>query len=240
MRVFVINLDKNTDRMDKMRRQLTDLCVEHERFPAVYGAELSHEEKKSAVNDFAWWCTQGYPARDGQVGCALSHANIYRKMLSDNIGCACILEDDVVFDARFKDVLDFVEKRITVDKPEVVLLHCHFSGESQHTQEIELRRIKYERCAESYILTRKAAELLIEANVPIRRPCDHWFKFAASYGIHLYQAFPTTCRQDWSGTYASDIYTGNCVDVRTFGVVHKCLWKMKRCVGKTLEFLLRY
>ena len=44
MRVFVINLDKNTGRMDRMRRQLTDLGVEHERFPAVYGAELSHEE----------------------------------------------------------------------------------------------------------------------------------------------------------------------------------------------------
>lgn len=240
MKVFVINLDKNAERFDKMRSQLVALNVRFERFKAVFGADLSLAEKCKAVNAFAWWCTQGYPARDGQVGCALSHANIYKKMLAEKIDLACILEDDVIFESRFKEVLDFVENHINVDRPEVVLLHCHYSGEKAQSEMCELRRIKYERCAEAYVLTAKAAKVLLDANVPIKRPCDHWFKFAASNRIALYQAFPTTCRQDWSSDYVSDVYTGNCVDVRTFGILHKCFWKLKRCIGKTLEIFFNY
>ena len=154
MRVFVINLDKNTDRLALMNQGLHCNGVIYERFPAIYGKDLPVAEKDAAVNRFAWWCTQGYPIRDGQIGCALSHSAIYRKMVEEDIPVACVLEDDVVFDHRFSEVLSFVEAHIEEETPQVILLHNHYSGESASGTQCEIRRIKYERCAESYVLTR--------------------------------------------------------------------------------------
>lgn len=42
--VFVINLDKSTERMAKISERLNQLGISYERIPAVYGADLSQEE----------------------------------------------------------------------------------------------------------------------------------------------------------------------------------------------------
>ena len=42
--VFVINLDKSTDRMVKVSKRLSELGIAFERISAVYGADLSQEE----------------------------------------------------------------------------------------------------------------------------------------------------------------------------------------------------
>ena len=42
--VFVINLDKSTERMAKISKRLDELEIPFERMPAVYGADLSQEE----------------------------------------------------------------------------------------------------------------------------------------------------------------------------------------------------
>ena len=38
----------------------------------------------------------------GEIGCALSHINLYKKIVSDKLSYAIILEDDVEFDERLK------------------------------------------------------------------------------------------------------------------------------------------
>ena len=73
MKCFVINLKKNADRMNKVASRLRALNIEFERIEAVYGKELSLEEKRASVNSFRWWCTKGYKIRDGEIGCTCSH-----------------------------------------------------------------------------------------------------------------------------------------------------------------------
>lgn len=242
MRTFVINLEKNKERLANMQDALRELNVEFIRFPAVYGKDLSLIERRRALNGFAWLCTQGYPARDGQIGCALSHIQIYQKMIQEDITACCILEDDVAFSSEYPFVVSYIEKHLDISRPQVILLHCHYSeyaGKDVIQTGCEIKPIVYERCAESYILTKKAAEALLALNYPIKHPCDHWFYFAKTGRIELLQAFPTTCKQKWDDDYRSDVYEGKCVDVRKFGLVKKLGWRCWRLVGKTIAYVAR-
>ena len=95
MRVFVINLARRRERMEFMRSQFHRLNVDFERVEAIDGAALPASEIERSVNRFRWHCAQGYRARNGEIGCALSHQSIYHRMIDENIAAACIVEDDV-------------------------------------------------------------------------------------------------------------------------------------------------
>ena len=125
MKVFLINLDVDKKRLAVADAQLRQLGVEYERIPAVYGKALSEAERRVAVNRFRWWCAIGRPILPGEIGCALSHYHIYRRLIDESIPYACILEDDVVLEREFKDQLAFVESRLSPKDPDVILLSNH-------------------------------------------------------------------------------------------------------------------
>jgi glycosyl transferase family 25 len=101
---FVINMDRDQDRRDTMRARLDAIGVPFEFFPAVDGRELSiadcpHYDSAKRRRYF------GRDMTPGEVGCLLSHRGIYERMICDNLTYALILEDDVMFEADFPDVL---------------------------------------------------------------------------------------------------------------------------------------
>lgn len=55
MRTFLINLDKDKDRLIAADTQLKRLGITYERFPAVYAKEMSKIERNSKVNHFRLW-----------------------------------------------------------------------------------------------------------------------------------------------------------------------------------------
>ena len=234
MNVYVINLKKNDERMKKMDVQLRALNIEYERFDAIYGNDITKDEMGSLYNAFAWWCTQGYRIRLGQLGCALSHLELYRKLLMSDKQCCCIMEDDLEIRPMFPNVLSYIENHIDINSPQVVLLHKHFSDRAPVTNDIHLVEIAYERCADAYVINKKAAASLLEQNFPVKRPCDHWSMFARNGRLRLFQAFPTTCGQIWDSNYKSDVYAGDCIDVRKMNLVKLGMWKCKRVIGKVL------
>ena len=59
MKVYLINLDSETERLAAADAQLKRLGVEYERFPAVRGSALTKGERDVAVNGFRWWCAVG-------------------------------------------------------------------------------------------------------------------------------------------------------------------------------------
>lgn len=237
MKIYVINLAKNQERMAKMDVQLKSLHVNYERYEAVFGKNIPENEIKSLYNPFAWWCTQGYPIRRGQLGCALSHLNLYRKFLASDELCCCIMEDDLAIDSKLLHVLEYIEGIIGTWKPRAVLLHKHFSGAQPIGDQVQVVKIAYERCSDAYVINRRGAEVLLSVNFPIKRPCDHWSAFARKGKLELFQAFPTTCSQVWDADYKSDVYVGECVDVTKMGSLDVIIWKCKRIVGKLLSFV---
>lgn len=249
MKVFLINLDRDQERLRAADAQLKALGVAYERMPAVNGKELSREEKRSKVNRFRWWCAVGRPMTDGELGCALSHQKVYHRMVEDGLPMACVLEDDVVLDVRFKAVLDALERRLDVAKPQVALLSNHSSPDGQlgdgyngfqsppEVTELSLEPVDADMFTEGYVVTQAGAAALLRANEPVITCCDWWGRWRRLGLIELYHAFPTVCRQNKAG-YASHTTVGMMQPVKDLPFLWRMICKFKRLIGKSLDRLM--
>ena len=238
MKTFVINLDKNVQRMQKIGSRLAELGIEYERYSAIYGKELSKEEKRDHSNRFAWWCLRGLQMRDGELGCALSHLGIYKRMIDSNLDIAVILEDDANLFDCFPTVIEFLEKRVDVQAPIVALLTNH-SGE-EYT-DYGLHKIDNSFYTEGYVITRVAAKNILRANYPVRCPADSWGRWTALGVIKLYQMSPTSCDQQWETEgYVSDVTPDSnaVVSVKDMPFYKKVVWKFKRLIGVAIARIL--
>ena len=232
MKVFLINLDKEAERLKFVDNQMQKAGIAYERFPAVYGKFLSAEDKNSSVNAFRCWCAYGQMLRDGEIGCGLSHYGIYRKMITENLDAVCVLEDDVILEEKFKEQLEYAFENIDKSKPQVFLL-------SNHTREVseirEIRKARADMFAEGYVITRPAAELLLKVNFPMIVPCDHWGRWVKFFGLELFHVFPTVCSQN-NQDFASGTQDSTMIDVRKMSLIPWCFRKFKRLIGCLIDW----
>ena len=110
-KVYIINLDKDIDRMTYMIKQMQDLNIEYERIPAIYGKEYDFGEEyieSLAIKK------NGKVLVPGELGCAKSHKLCYEKILKINSKektinnknkYSLILEDDVCLPKNFKQIV---------------------------------------------------------------------------------------------------------------------------------------
>jgi len=238
MRTFIINLDKNVERLSKISRQLGVLGVPFERICAVYGKALSETVKRSSSNLFAWWCVKGYAMRDGELGAALSHQLVYRTMIDQQVSIACVFEDDANPNEFLPEQLRRIRAMVNPDKPEVFLLADHTAA---NQQEWGIWRLQRGAFAEGYVLTLSAARALLKDNFPVKTPADSWSYWVRKGIIDLYQTTPASCDQAWEQVgYQSDV-TPDCAgvtDVRRMSHFSLLLWKVKRVVGVCLGRIL--
>ena len=237
MRVFLINLDKNKDRLERSTLRLNALGVSFERVEAIYGKDLSIDDKKKAVNNFRWWCAQGRKVRDGEIGCALSHFKIYQKMQDERIECACILEDDNIYSDEFSTVLNQVEKLMDPSLPQVVLL-SNYTDAVPVSKEVKISSTRNDYTTASYIITRLAASALMRANYPIQVPCDYGRRWVRRNIISLYHSIPAVCKQEDRKIYGSDVETPDMERVSDFGPLKWLVHKLKRLIGVTIDRML--
>lgn len=104
--VYLINMDKSFDRLDNFKNQVnkTDLVkLNIKRFSAIDGKKINI---KNYVTDDAYkqiidtedlgYRIKHYELTSGAVGCFLSHINLYKSILNNNlINVALIFEDDI-------------------------------------------------------------------------------------------------------------------------------------------------
>jgi GR25 family glycosyltransferase involved in LPS biosynthesis len=100
---YLINLDKDKDRLAFMDEQLTKTNITYTRIQAVYGKELSSDERKKYYNEEA---KGEHRLNDGELGCALSHRKALEETVQKKEGYALVLEDDVALPENFKDILE--------------------------------------------------------------------------------------------------------------------------------------
>lgn len=228
MKVFVLNLDRDKERLEAVDKQLRRLGVEYERITAVYGKSLSAAEKNSKINRFRWWCAVGRPYMPGEVGCALSHFKAWESCET----AVCVLEDDVILALEFPAVLERVGKWISPAKPQVVLLSNH-SGETGKG----VCRSSGDMYAEGYVINLAAIKALRACNDPLQTPCDWWGRWARRGVIELYHAFPTVCSQNQS-QYESGTVQPGCLRVSELSLLAFAWHKLKRLIGKVLDRIL--
>ena len=199
--IFLINLDSAEARLQYADAQLKKLGANYKRIAAVAGRDLPVQEKRKVASFFRSNCALGRDLSDGEIGCALSHSKVYRRMIDENLPVVCVLEDDVVLADSFVEQLIFAVENIRSDKPQVLLLSNHTAFRSERKEIVKSSGDWY---TEGYVLNTKAAKLLLKANSPIVVPCDSWKRFVKYFHLELFHVFPSVCSQNQTN-FASSI-----------------------------------
>ena len=201
MKIFYINLDKDRERRESMERQLSSLGLCYERMQAVYGRELSQETLQECYSRKRVFRCQSRELTFAEIGIALSHINIYRRIIDQNIPCALVLEDDVIFPDRFGEAINDLEPLVGVDRPEVLLLSpatADFGQPGKIRTSGEYQAVPFVSgfYASSYIVTRSAAESLLKELYPLSMYADNWNRLKTFKVVDIYVISPCLLEQD--------------------------------------------
>ena len=112
MRTFIINLKESADRRQYMIEEMKKTNLQYEFFDAVSGKDIKNIEE---VYDHEYAVTKaGSPLNLGEIGCAMSHLLIYKKMIDENIERTLILEDDIIITPTGGEVIQQVPRELII------------------------------------------------------------------------------------------------------------------------------
>lgn len=182
--IFVINLDRNPERLAHMDRELRGLPFE--RFPAVNGAALE------GVNGLTRF----------EVACLASHQEVWRRLLAGGENRAIVLEDDLHLMPDFA-VLAADCSWVPADA-HAVKLDTYFQkallGESRPVLGVRgvARLFSRHESSAAYCVTRAGAELYLKLTTPPRLPADYSIfpRNPRRLGLTTYQLTPAVAVQD--------------------------------------------
>ncbi|XP_073710250.1 procollagen galactosyltransferase 2 isoform X2 [Misgurnus anguillicaudatus] len=109
--VYLINLKHRADRKDRMLRSLEVLGIDVTITDAVDGKALNSSQLKALGIEMLPGYKDPYSERvltKGEVGCFLSHFNIWKKVVELQQQQVLVLEDDVRFQPDFKSRLSII------------------------------------------------------------------------------------------------------------------------------------
>ncbi|MFH6954753.1 glycosyltransferase family 25 protein [Pseudoalteromonas sp. XMcav1-K] len=108
-KVFLINLDKSTERLKKSSGRLAAQNIQFERIPAIDGTKLTNAEIQahysSQLNSKQYYRNLGY----GEIGCFLSHRLAWQKIIEQKLPYAIVLEDDFQLAGDLSAVFSTIE-----------------------------------------------------------------------------------------------------------------------------------
>jgi len=212
--VFIINLQHSVERKIHMQNLCNRMGLRAAFVAAVDGRDMELEKviglysKEAVINTF------GRELSRNEIACALSHKNIYQKLIDGDVEKALIFEDDIEFDESLIQMLDSID--ILPSDWELILLGHH--GAASRVGNIKgslwgRKRIstnyKLVRPSElaygtyGYLINRKGASKLLAELELIAKPVDH-YTGDSSY-INLYAVCPPVIEihEDLSDNYHS-------------------------------------
>lgn len=188
MKIFIINLASSTRRRATISAQCDATGLDYEFINAVNGHILTEAEiaqHTRAVN---------YAFKPGEIGCALSHITVYRRMKDEKIAQALILEDDALFTEQLSAVLSSPVMQLPKNSPTLVLL----SGVNRYidkaiaavTETAHLYPVYSATTAHAYVINLEAATRLLKLLYPVWMVADKWCLFEEYGAMKLLAVHP--------------------------------------------------
>ena len=115
MKAFVINLDKDTERLEIFSNSFKNSnFLQIEKVNGIYGENISSQETTKLCNLF---CS------NGMKGCFASHKSVWKKIVNENIPISIIFEDDAT--PISPDYEKQIQQQIkdTPDNFDIIVLH---------------------------------------------------------------------------------------------------------------------
>ncbi len=199
--VYMINLERRSDRRSNMEAILKELNVDYEWVKAVDGkATLSdsyvRQNNIKMMEDFSE-PYHGRPLKLGEIGCFLSHYNVWRDVLDKGFNEVIVFEDDIRFEPYFKHKLAAVKNELAAINLDWDLIFLgrkilHNVVEEWVENSTMLVHVNYTYWTLGYMLSRSGAQKLIDAK-PLDKmvPVDEYLPI-------MYDQHPNTT---WKGHY---------------------------------------
>ena len=194
--VFYINLDESKDRNDNLINTMDKLGFNNvKRISATntrtlekvneYKSYIDPERYEILKEDINLKKRRFYGALTlGSIGCFLSHMNIYKHIIDNNIPYAIIFEDDIKIDLNKNDFWNKIEKiDIPTDTDYYLLSATYYQWAkaiSTNSDTIKLGRFTG---TYAYIITNKGAKILYEKLKLIKYQIDFQISILMKAGL---------------------------------------------------------
>jgi glycosyl transferase family 25 len=190
---YVINLDRSPQRMAIMEERLKPLDLAWARVSAVEGKQLDLSSIRE-VSVPGYLANHGKQPKPAEVGCYLSHLRATELFLNQReADFALILEDDVLFQDDFLDVLRAL-MNCSSDWDLVRLSGFHSGGPIRIKALTEHRQLAImffrQTSAAAYLVNRKAATAILNSLLPMTVPYDHAFDQPWAMGVKARMVSP--------------------------------------------------
>jgi GR25 family glycosyltransferase involved in LPS biosynthesis len=169
MKIYCINLDKDKQRWNTIKNTSDKYNLDIIRIPAYYGKDVNENEyiRKNILD-------KNHKLLKGQLGCALSHVELWRKIKNDNEDFALILEDDVQFTDNFKEKLDDLLHCLPETWDIIYLGGCNLYGKKYNEKLMYPTKFgaRYNLCCHAMLLNKERIGGLIDIMTPIKYAID--------------------------------------------------------------------
>ncbi len=237
MNVYVVNLDKDRERLRSVSGQCAEIGLSFERVAGVYGRGLSEAERARSYRPQKALRTRCRELTPAEIGCALSHISIYRKMLADDVPVALVLEDDVRLNAALPPILSALERDVLCSAPSVVLLSPAAGKPSGHKPlagEHVLAPYRAGFYTHAYVVTQAGARALLKELFPVGDVADCWRRLARHRVVDVYTVQPPVVLQDQE-EHGSSTTDDLLLQRAKRGTLAKLAFKMRRAFWLSLD-----
>ncbi|WP_417441793.1 glycosyltransferase family 25 protein [Idiomarina sp.] len=196
--IFLINLDRSTERLQRASDQIEKTGFTFERVAAVDGATLTDDkiaevfDAKTAKRRFQYNLTAG------EIGCYLSHIKCWEKIIEDDLDYAVILEDDLLLDRQFASVISTIPQ--LKSDWHYLKLSCPFKPRPYKATEtvmgddnLDVSLVNYKKSPTgtvAQVVSREGAKRLLAKKPPFFRPIDIDLQWSWEVGITIQGLVP--------------------------------------------------
>ena len=180
--IWIISLPRSVERRAIMADHMNSLEFPYEFVDAVDGSKLSEEELAALYSREEAIRLLGRPLTHGEIGCALSHLALCRRLIDAGLEEAIILEDDVRVDPALREVME--RRRLLPEGWDLIHLHLGNPGRSplvsiwgKRSLGRSYRSVRFTTPVDgayAFLLRRRAAEKILKHGYPVRLAADHY------------------------------------------------------------------
>jgi GR25 family glycosyltransferase involved in LPS biosynthesis len=174
LHVYVINLDRRSDRLEQITKQLDDLGIPFERFKAVDYLEINST---------------------GTVACAMSHKAVLQDAVLNGYHKILVLEDDALFINNFKEEFNEIISKVPDDWQ---MIHLGAAGTRGNMITPRIQKSLYALTSHAIAIDQSIFQRLIDLNKEDRHVDEVYGSLMQT--INAYTIHPSIVKQ--SGGYS--------------------------------------
>jgi len=210
-KVYVINLEKDKERLKEFDTQLSKNRIKYERFNAIVGSKVLKDDR--LTNYCNTFCT------DGMKGCALSHITIWDTMIKNGYRNVMVCEDDAMipesFDTKFQNIYYQIPKDYDIlylgclfgckDDSTLNKLVTKISGYEPEDINSDVYKIKGTIGTHCYIISLEGAQKFVDKPITFHIDVQlmYWIK---TYNYTSYAVNPLLIDSSQDNSSISDTY----------------------------------